>query len=245
MLLVDCGNSALKCRLLDGDTVEDRRFASTDQWGEFAEFARGLEVDRCYLASVSGEQVTQRVAGVLEDAPGIRQLTRLEVLPELGNLKNGYHDYRQLGVDRWLALLGAQALCDADALIIDAGSAITLDLLSAGSAHLGGAILPGFNTREERFRRFFPWVDFNDQSLWSHRPPGRSTAECIRMDGFDPARQQVFELARRWSHEFLEAPTVLLCGHDAPRVQPGVGENARIVPDLVFHGMLQQIRLRG
>jgi hypothetical protein len=54
-----------------------------------------------------------------------------------------YSDPARLGVDRFLALIGAHALHAGPKLIVDAGTAVTYDLLLADGSHLGGLILPG------------------------------------------------------------------------------------------------------
>lgn len=57
---------------------------------------------------------------------------------------SGYQNPTQLGVDRWLVLLAAAKLYpNQSSLIIDAGTATTVDLLTADKQHLGGWILPG------------------------------------------------------------------------------------------------------
>jgi len=57
-----------------------------------------------------------------------------------------YQQPKKLGVDRWLAMIGALSLySDKNVLIIDAGTATTIDLLSANGQHHGGWILPGIN----------------------------------------------------------------------------------------------------
>lgn len=62
----------------------------------------------------------------------------------MAGLYSGYRDAAQLGVDRFLALLGARCRWpDQDCLIIDAGTALTIDLLRSDGQHQGGCILPG------------------------------------------------------------------------------------------------------
>jgi type III pantothenate kinase len=62
-----------------------------------------------------------------------------------GPLTNGYEDYRQMGVDRWLAILAAfdsyrRAVC-----VVDAGTAVTIDQVDDTGTHLGGVIVPGLD----------------------------------------------------------------------------------------------------
>lgn len=61
--------------------------------------------------------------------------------------------YRGLGIDRAVA-------CSAidDGIIIDAGSAITIDIMQNG-IHLGGYIMPGITAYREAFKRISPRLD--------------------------------------------------------------------------------------
>ena len=54
-----------------------------------------------------------------------------------------YQDPSKLGADRWAAVIGARALSSNNTLIVNAGTATTIDLLGANGVHYGGWILPG------------------------------------------------------------------------------------------------------
>jgi type III pantothenate kinase len=54
-----------------------------------------------------------------------------------------YAQPARMGVDRWLAMLGARQASSGPLCVIDAGTAITLDLVAAQGRHEGGYILPG------------------------------------------------------------------------------------------------------
>ncbi|MCI0401874.1 MAG: type III pantothenate kinase [Gammaproteobacteria bacterium] len=56
---------------------------------------------------------------------------------------NGYREYRRLGVDRWVALIGAWHRYKAPTCVVDCGTAITIDALAGSGEHLGGLIIPG------------------------------------------------------------------------------------------------------
>ena len=64
-----------------------------------------------------------------------------------GRVRSGYEQPEQLGVDRWLTLVAAEKLFPKkNVLIIDAGTATTIDLLASSGQHLGGWILAGIST---------------------------------------------------------------------------------------------------
>lgn len=56
---------------------------------------------------------------------------------------NGYASPRRLGADRWVALIAAYAERHSAAVIVDAGTAVTIDVIDKTGMHLGGQILPG------------------------------------------------------------------------------------------------------
>ncbi|MDA0680304.1 MAG: type III pantothenate kinase [Proteobacteria bacterium] len=58
---------------------------------------------------------------------------------------NGYRQPRQMGVDRWAAMIGARAEFKSALCIVDAGTAVTIDVLDRDGQHLGGQIIPGLH----------------------------------------------------------------------------------------------------
>jgi type III pantothenate kinase len=60
-----------------------------------------------------------------------------------------YQNPETLGADRWAAVIGARALSNTNSLIINAGTATTIDLLGANGMHYGGWILPGLSLMQE------------------------------------------------------------------------------------------------
>ncbi len=140
ILECDLGNSRCKWRLRDADRVVSRGVASLEDG------FRGLPLDpRCNRI---------RVASVAHPEPETelrRRLSALPVAPEFAasapqsaGVRNAYGDaYARLGVDRWLARVAGYRQVEGAVLVLDAGSALTADLVDACGEHLGGYILPG------------------------------------------------------------------------------------------------------
>lgn len=247
MLLIDCGNTATKCRLIDHHQTLDRTFIASLSAGKQAlrDFLKQHQPDEIYLASVASVQVTETVRlAIQQTLPDVR-FRQILTLPLLGKVRNAYTDYTRLGVDRWLTLLAASARETADFMIIDAGSAITLDLLSRKHGHLGGAILPGFNTDRQRFISMFPGVDFTHPDIANNQTPGRSSEACIQMTQFPVTLEHIYQRVSAWISLLQEPVKILLCGQDAALISEQFARPHEVVPDLVFQGMLQQIELQG
>jgi len=64
-------------------------------------------------------------------------------------LRTLYQDQSKLGADRWAAIIGARALSNTNTLIVNAGTATTIDLLGANGVHYGGWILPGLELMQK------------------------------------------------------------------------------------------------
>jgi type III pantothenate kinase len=158
---------------------------------------------------------------------------------EVSGVKNGYDDYERLGLDRWLAMLGGFHLAAGACLILDFGTAVTADFISAEGEHLGGFICPGMPLMRNQLRTHTRNIRYGDlaaeRALTSHAP-GRSTVEAVErgcslmLRGFVLTQM---EMARSyWGERF----TVFITGGDAGLVADVVPD-ARVVPDLVFVGL--------
>jgi len=79
-----------------------------------------------------------------------------------GKLTLSYDDPSKFGVDRFLAMLGAiERFPESPLLVIDAGSAVTFDVIDSQGIHKGGLIMPGIKALRESFIKF----STNDLSL--------------------------------------------------------------------------------
>ncbi len=238
MILLDCGNSSLKAQLRDCGRVRASYACSyAVNWPQrLGHWLRATGATRCYQSSVLEPQ---RQA-LLDDCLAARfgaAVTRFRSEPRGGGVINGYRQPERLGVDRWLALIGAAGLVDGDCVVIDAGSAITLDLLRGDGQHLGGAILPGINTSLQRFQQIFSHIDFSDPEIGASDEPGCSTEAAIQIDYPRDSIERLCELVTRWIQHLERDASVLLAGGDASSVQAELAQPGRIVPDLVFLGM--------
>ncbi len=240
MILLDCGNSQVKAQYRD----VDRLLASYscgyegDWCSALENWLQGFTVQHCYFSSVLDRARQAQLDTCLARRFGTA-VTRFTSQQEMLGLRNGYTQPERLGDDHWMALLAAADIADGDCLVIDAGSAITLDLLRADGHHLGGAILPGFNTSLERFKLIFSHIDFDHAEIARQDVPGCSTEAAIHIDYDHHSTETLPALVKRWTEIFTGQATILLAGGDAARAQRLIEYPARIVPDLVFRGILR------
>jgi len=137
--LFDLGNTRLKAAPIRGDRHGD--MVAIAHEGDPARFDAMLPDtgDVAYLASVAGPALTTAFLEGL--AQRFRRICIARTQRSLAGVRIAYAEPARLGVDRFLALLGAHDGCG-PALVVAVGTALTVDLLDAEGLHLGGRIAP-------------------------------------------------------------------------------------------------------
>jgi len=152
----------------------------------------------------------------------------------------------QVGTDRLLAALAANQLRTRDlpAIVIDAGSAITVDLVSKDGAFEGGAILPGFEMMATALAQQTDQLPLVEPGS-STEPPavvGKSTVQAIRSGLFWSHVGAVRELVQRITADLGSRPDIFIAGGDAEKLATYLGSSVTVVPNLVFQGILIAFR---
>jgi type III pantothenate kinase len=245
MLLLDAGNSAIKAQWWQRESLRLSFSCCTEKGWQSRFESRLAEITASHCRYTVGQ------VGQLESELLIRlnkffaegDIHRFVSLESCHGVRNAYRPAEEIGTDRWLCLLGAAAIAETDAMIVGAGSAITIDLLRSDGQHLGGAILPGFNTSIERFKQILHRADFDHPDISKNDAPGCSTEACIQID-YGPTNEAIVEqLIDRWFERLVPEAALIITGGDANRIKSHRFKHFRILPDLVFQGMRRQLAL--
>ena len=142
MLLVDMGNSRCKWALVrDGGWVHQGVAGNTEWMALQHAFAALPPPSRIVASNVAGEAMAQRLRAVC--AGWACQMEFVTARAEQCGVRNGYQQPERLGSDRWAALIAAWSQRHGACLVVNCGTATTVDALSAQGEFLGGLILPG------------------------------------------------------------------------------------------------------
>jgi type III pantothenate kinase len=148
----------------------------------------------------------------------------------------------RVGMDRLVAALAANKLRvpSRPAIIVDAGTAITVDLVDASGVFQGGAILPGFRLIARALASGTDQLPEADSLFASQAPPavGKSTVEAIRSGLFWGGVGAINELVRRTERQLTVSPQLFVAGGDAGLLAEHLSADAAFEPDLVLHGIL-------
>jgi len=174
ILLVDVGNTALKTALFDGYKIS---LCSFD------------ELDWAVISTVIYSHVatTKQLAVLIEIAQRKNIPTfKAAVSKKCAGVTCGYENYNTLGIDRWLVVLACanEFSCEEqDIIIIDSGTATTVDIVSDKKQHLGGWILPGLDLMVDSIASRAEKVFVNDktpfQSEFGENTPAALKNGCL------------------------------------------------------------------
>ena len=155
----------------------------------------------------------------------------------------------RVGVDRLAAAVAANAVRRAEtpAIVIDFGTAITVDLVASDGAFAGGAILPGVTTSAQALHAQTDALPAVRPALEGKSPPavGTDTASAIRAGLYWGAVGAVRELIARQSDRLVVPPQVLVTGSTSPDMARLLGSpdyTVRYLPHLVLAGLAMAAR---
>jgi type III pantothenate kinase len=246
-LLLDVGNTRLKWGVLDGDSI--RRTGHITQKKIREEGPAALtsklprKVDSVIASNVAGTSFATRLSGVVglhcdTDVHFVRSERRAF------GVTNGYRRPRQLGVDRWVAMIGAWSELEAACVIVDAGTAVTIDVLDDDGQHLGGQILPGVALMASVL------ADETSDIPDTGRTTGkfasgidlfaRNTSRAVA-NGAQNAVVGAIERAVRVLQSNDLEPTIILTGGDSSRILTSLDEQPLHRPNLVLQGLAHML----
>lgn len=241
MLLVDQGNTRLKWRVVDATG----RFCGEPGAGDLAALGAalpGVRAARVLVSSVAGREARAGLSAMVRARLGL-EAEFLESLPSCEGLVNGYEEPGRLGVDRWLAMLGARAQARGALVVVDAGTALTIDAVDAAGRHLGGYILPGL--RMQVAALFSGTADVGVRFDVPAAGPGTNTRAAVvngvALAAVALAERTLVELQER----LADTCSLFITGGDAELLAPLLKVPCTRSADLLFQGMLVQARSVG
>ncbi|MCO7225018.1 type III pantothenate kinase [Pleionea sp. CnH1-48] len=96
-----------------------------------------------------------------------------------GRLVNAYDKVSDMGVDRWLAMIAAQNMLNKGVMVIDAGTALTVDVINESGKHLGGFISIGYQMALKSLLKDTEDILFKKDNKDPMDILGKNTAECV------------------------------------------------------------------
>ena len=231
-LLIDAGNTRLKWAVIHGRQWIADGIVEYSELAQLHEIARTHAIDDAVAlaVNVAGENTAHAISEALSHA-GLHPQW-LPAGAERCGVRNLYEQPTQLGADRWAALIGARALHRGASLVVSAGTATTIDLLSAGGDFLGGLILPGEDLMRHALAHNTAQLPLSDgkTETWPRNTGDAIVTGCLYA--------QAGAIERAFSHIAHEPDArCLLAGGNAARIQPLLGIPCQRADNLVLRGL--------
>jgi type III pantothenate kinase len=229
-LVADIGNSSTKLAVFDNTKL----VALERQESPGIDFLENLigkwQIRRSIISSV--REIPESIETIFRnEIPFMHILSHESKLP----FKIAYETPDTLGPDRIAAVAGGfSAFPGSDLLIIDAGTAITYEVLT-GDIYAGGNISPGIEMRFRALNAFtgrLPLVTYDE----SYTFPAVNTTDAIRAGVITGVVYEINEYIRTFEKKYKNLK-IILTGGDSTVLSPKVAAECMLMPELVINGL--------
>ena len=246
ILELDAGNTRIKWRLRQKQdsgwmtVAADSVFAQQKTPSVFIELGKQLDklpiqrIDRLLVASVRGEGFKPVFVSLMTEKWHLQPEFAVPSASFAG-LHNGYVEPGALGVDRWLALVAAWVRSGKACCVVDCGTTITIDVVTAEGRHLGGYIVPGLHVMRDSLAHRSRALS-TAASAWDSPAPGTTTLTAVH----NGLLAMALGVMRSIRQDCLAAGHQLewfSSGGDAHVLAPHLDWQYRLESDLVMEGL--------
>ena len=234
ILLVDAGNSRIKSARCAGGEIVQLEPVPTGTQERPSGWCELTPPERVLISSVAGADVgaiiRQWVAHLWSLDPEFAS-----VRTSAAGMSTRYAQPSQLGVDRWLAALAGYHLADGAACVIDAGTAITIDIVDHAGVHLGGSIAPGLALMVDSLTRNTAHLQLDTFAFTD--AVATNTAAAISSGCRDAFAGGIERMYAKIARELGADVPWFVTGGEAQMVMDACAMPLRHVPDLVLRGL--------
>jgi type III pantothenate kinase len=237
-VVVDVGNTRLKWGLCLsqglGETVSlpPGEPAAWEEQGRRWQLAAPVS---WVVAGVHPQQCERFREWLQQRGEAFRFLTNYRQLPVQVPLDQPH----RVGIDRLLNAVAANTRRSAGipALIVDAGSAVTVDWLDEQGAFRGGAILPGLNLMLRALHDYTALLPLLAVPRAAPRAPGTSTTEAMETGVYWAVAGGIQALVEQMTMIAGLAPDLFFTGGDAALLRPVLGDPVHLWPEMTLEGI--------
>lgn len=231
MFYLDVGNTSAKLGkfIRSGWKIELR--VPRNEYQELPKLLRIFEKRDSIIAC----SVVDEVSNILKKFTNTTVLT----LDDIPIDQLSYQTPHTLGLDRFFACFGAWGNSKSAVIVIDAGSAVTIDLMDSNGVYQGGIIAPGLRALEIGMKQVTPTLPQVDRGV-PVAFPGKTTYECIQwgISGFYIEGLKAFINKYKLMHPDA---SIWLTGGDLVHLED-LAIDVRINGNLVLDGLHQFMR---
>lgn len=236
-LLIDSGNSFIKWVLATDERFIDASKCHTTSVSSLHEKWHGYDTPtRVLVSNVAGESV----AGEIKDVVAALWQLESEFIvssKDCCGLTNSYCKPEQLGIDRWMVMLAAYRLTQDPVIVIDCGTAVTIDLVNDNGLFVGGVIMPGLKAAFQSLRAETDAIEEIHVTKTVTSAVAQSTEEGVQAGVLFGLAGGIERVVNEQLSETDKDPVIYLTGGDAEKLLPYMTIPVILQPDLVLQGL--------
>lgn len=247
-LLLDAGNTRLKWAVVDAarmpahpaeaglsdlsawlgqGAVAYHELASlTEHWQQWG------SLTACYGVRVANDASISSVQQLLSSIK--LEVRWMGARERAGGVHNTYLPPHSLGADRWAALLAVRQRTADNALVVSAGTALTIDALDANGDFLGGLILPGLQRMRHALGHDTAQIGMQYGKLQDFP---NTTADAVESGLISACTGAIATMQRHLEKKSGRPPRVFLTGGDGASLRFFLPAGVTMVPALVLEGV--------
>ena len=234
VLELDAGNTRLKWRLIkEGEILARGAVDNNEDWRvrlpELIDQLGSFQLAR--MSAVSGSEKHTLLTNIICGGFGVPvEIARTKAYCH--GVAIAYREASALGVDRWLAMLAAFDQPEKGTkIIVDSGTALTVDIIDPEGNHIGGYIVPGIQLMKQSLQLNTARLSVKE-ALAESLSPGTNTLQCIDHGVLLMAVSMINSVVARFDDAI-----VYLTGGSVQLLQPYIKEKNRYLPELVMDGL--------
>ena len=229
-LIVDIGNTSTKLAVFEDNIKLSQSRISELRCEELEKELRGIKAQKAIVSSVN-EIPPFLFELFLSNIPFVHILSHKSSLP----FKIEYDTPETLGPDRIAAVAGAfNMFTGGEVLVIDAGTALTFDFLSANN-YKGGNISPGLTMRFKALNKFTGRLPLVSPAQ-SFTFPGQNTTDAILAGVITGITYEINEYIRTFENKHTDFH-IVLTGGDSEYLKDKIDYQIIYMPDIVIDGL--------
>ena len=245
-LMIDAGNSSAKWCLLIDDKLTDQQHCSykdkpAHQCVDDIINQQAKAVDAVFIVSVLGDAFIKQIKG--NGLFNKLKLHHVESKKSFAGIQNGYDEPQKLGTDRFVAMIGAKHNYPENKafIIIDSGTATTIDALDHTGKHLGGLILPGVSLCTESLLKNTQQLPLWGQNQQHNKPElfAKNTSQAIQSASILGLAGAINSVSQAMEKELSSTTKVIkiICGGNAKILKPHLQSSYKVNENLVMLGL--------
>jgi type III pantothenate kinase len=244
LLAIDVGNTRLKWALYEGRELRAHANLPTVDATNVETLARewqALPITGAIASNVAGTAVADSIKNVMSKK-NIEPRFISSLSSQCG-VTNNYENPHQLGTDRWAALIGAHQSSPATAtatatasakVVVMAGTALTIDALSADGKFLGGIIVPGLGVMRQALHLRTAQLPLETGNF---EPFPTNTLNAIASGAIDACVGAISRVRARLGELSANEPVVIASGGALSLLAPHAPFPLTIHENLVLEGL--------